>query len=50
MSDVTRVTALLLTVLCEEVTVNDFNQAVELLNGQPADGNVEDEFSKQFAR
>jgi len=51
MSNVTTsVTKLLLTVLCEEVTVNYFDQTVELLNGQPAHGNVEDEFSKKFAR
>lgn len=51
MSNVTTsVTKLLLTVLCEEVTVNYFDQTVELLNGQPAHGNIEDEFSKKFAR
>lgn len=35
--------------LCEEVTVDDFDQAVEFLDGQQAHGNIEDEFSKHFA-
>lgn len=38
-----------LTVLREEVTVDDLNQAVQLLDGQQAHGNVEDEISKHFA-
>lgn len=38
-----------LTVLCEEVTVNDFDQTVQLLNGQQAHGDIEDEISKHFA-
>lgn len=39
----------LLTVLREEVTVNDFYQAVELLDCEPAHGDVQDEFSEEFA-
>lgn len=35
--------------LCEEVTVNYFNQAIQLLNGQQAHGNIQDEISKHFA-
>lgn len=35
--------------LCEEVAVDDLDQAVQLLNGQQAHGNVEDEISKHFA-
>jgi predicted DNA-binding protein YlxM (UPF0122 family) len=35
--------------LCEEVTVNDFDQAIELLNGQQTRGDIKDEISKHFA-
>lgn len=35
--------------LREEVTVNYFYQAVQLLNCQPAHRNVQDEFGKKFA-
>lgn len=38
-----------LTVLREEVAVNDFYQAVKFLDGETAHGNVQDEFSKEFA-
>lgn len=35
--------------LREEVTVNDLDQAVQLLDSQQAHRNVEDEFSEHFA-
>lgn len=35
--------------LREEVAVNYLYQAVELLDREPAHGNVQDEFSKEFA-
>ena len=35
--------------LCEEVTVNYFNQAIQLLNGQQTHGDIQDEISKYFA-
>lgn len=38
-----------LTVLREEVAVNYFYQAVKLLDGETAHGDVEDEFSEEFA-
>lgn len=38
-----------LTVLSEEVTVNNLNQAVELLDSQQARRNIQDEFREHFA-
>lgn len=35
--------------LREEVAVNYFYQAVKLLDGETAHGDVEDEFSEEFA-
>lgn len=35
--------------LREEVTVDDLDQAVQLLDGQQAHGDVEDEIGKHFA-
>lgn len=39
----------LLTVLGEEVAVHDLDEAVELLDGQPAHGHVQDELGEQLA-
>ena len=35
--------------VCEEVTVNNLNQAVELLDSQQARRNIQDEFREHFA-
>lgn len=35
--------------LCEEITMNNLNQAVELLDSQQARGNIQDEFREHFA-
>lgn len=35
--------------LCEEVTVNDFDQTIQLLNGQQTHGDIQDEIGKHFA-
>lgn len=43
------VAKVLLTMLCEEVTVNYLYHAVQLLDCEPAHGDIQDELSEEFA-